>query len=292
VTRIRVVVILAVVFGLLASVAIYRYLARYDKIIREKKIATQSVVVASKELPFGTVLSADNIQTAAWPIEIVPSGAISSTQELMGRVVKTPIATGEPILETKLAPVGMDRGLPMRVSPGMRAMTVPVNVVSGVSGFVLPDSKVDVVVTIRPETERETVSKLVLQNLLVLAADQKLEDNEGRPMKVQSVTLLVTPSEAEKLALASNNGEIQLVLRNPADADSAKTGGTTILKMLASKEPVQRAAPVPRMRAPRTVTPPRTEQAEKPAKKPVQVEVIRGSKRTEEKFEQKSEEKK
>jgi pilus assembly protein CpaB len=173
----------------------------------------------------------------------------------------------------------------------MRAMTVPVNVVSSVSGFVLPDSKVDVVVTIRPETEKETMSKLVLQNLIVLAADQKLEDQDGRPMKVQSVTLLVTPSEAEKLALASNNGDIQLVLRNPADADSAQTSGTTILKMLASKEPVQRAAPVPRMRPPRAVVQPKVE-AEKPAKKPIQVEVIRGSKRTEEKFEQKSEEKK
>jgi pilus assembly protein CpaB len=293
VTRIRVVVILAVVFGLLASVAIYRYLAQYDKIIREKKIATQPVVVASKELPFGTVLGQDNVQTASWPVEIVPAGSIGSAQELMGRVVRTPIATGEPVLETKLAPVGADRGLPMRVPPGMRAMTVAVNVVSGVSGFVLPDTKVDVVVTIRPETEKESVSKLVLQNLLVLAADQRLEDNDGKPMTTQSVTLLVTPSEAEKLALASSNGEIQLVLRSPADADSAETSGTTILKMLASKEPVQRAAPVPRMRAPRTiVAPPRTEQVEKPVKKPIQVEVIRGSKRSQEKFEQKSEEKK
>jgi len=291
VTRIRVVVILAVVFGLLASVAIYRYLAQYDKIIREKKIATQPVVVASKELAFGTVLSGDNMQTGGWPSEIVPAGALGSSEELIGRVVRTPVAVGEPIFESKLAPVGADRGLPMRVPPGMRAMTVPVNVVSGVSGFVLPDSKVDVVVTIRPETEKETMAKLVLQNLIVLAADQKLEDQDGRPMKVQSVTLLVTPSEAEKLALASNNGEIQLVLRNPADADSAETSGTTILKMLASKEPVQRAAPVPRMRAPRAVTQPKAE-AEKPTKKPIQVEVIRGSKRTEEKFEQKSEEKK
>lgn len=289
-TRIRVVVILAVVFGLLASVAIYRYLAQYDKIIKERKIATQPVVVATRDLPFGTVLSDDNVQTSNWPMEIVPAGAISSTQELNGRVVRTAVATGEPILETKLAPIGADRGLPMRVPPGMRAMTVPVNVVSGVSGFVLPDSKVDVVVTIRPETEKESVSKLVLQNLLVLASDQKLEDNEGKPMKMQSVTLLVTPSESEKLAMASNNGEIQLVLRNPADADSAQTSGTTILKMLASREPVQRAAPVPRMRAPRTVV--IRPEPEKPAKKPIQVEVIRGSKRTEEKFEQKSEEKK
>jgi len=291
VTRIRVVVILAVVFGLLASVAIYRYLAQYDKIIRERKIASQPVVVATRDLPFGTVLSGENVQTSNWPMEIVPAGAISSAQELNGRVVTTAVATGEPILETKLAPVGADRGLPMRVPPGMRAMTVPVNVVSGVSGFVLPDSKVDVVVTIRPETERESVSKLVLQNLLVLAADQKLEDNEGKPMKMQSVTLLVTPSESEKLAMASNNGEIQLVLRNPADADSAQTSGTTVLKMLASKEPVQRATPVPRMRAPRTVVK-KPEPEKPPAKKPIQVEVIRGSKRTEEKFEQKSEEKK
>ncbi|MCX5799839.1 MAG: Flp pilus assembly protein CpaB [Candidatus Eisenbacteria bacterium] len=289
-TRIRVVVILAVVFGLLASVAIYRYLAQYDKIVKERKVSTQPVVVASKELPFGTILGEDNTQTASWPREIVPTGAMSSSQELAGRVVRTPITIGEPILENKLAPVGADRGLPMRVPTGMRAMTVPVTVVSGVSGFVLPDTKVDVVVTIRPETEKETVSKIVLQNLLVLAADERLEDNGGKPMKTQSVTLLVTPSEAEKLALASSSGEIQLVLRNPADADSAATSGTTVLRMLESREPVQRAAPVRIVRAPRpVVTPaPRTEQVVKPVKKPIQVEVIRGNKRSEEKFEEKA----
>ncbi|MFH0778660.1 MAG: Flp pilus assembly protein CpaB [Candidatus Eisenbacteria bacterium] len=287
-TRIRVVVVLAVVFGLLASVSIYRYLAKYDKIIREKRVATQPVVVASRELGFGTLLDVSNMEVADWPLEIVPAGAISSADGLIGRIVTTPLAVGEPILEAKLAPVGMDRGLATRVPPGMRAMTVPVNVVSGVGGFVLPDSKVDVVVTVRPETERETVSKLILQNLLVMAADQKLQNNDGKPMTVQSVTLLVTPSEAEKLALANNVGDIQLVLRSPADQDSAGTAGTTVLKMLAKSEPVQRAAKPTRIVRPRPVTtqaqPPRTPE---PEKQSTEVEVIRGTKRTQEKFEEK-----
>ncbi|UCF78266.1 MAG: Flp pilus assembly protein CpaB [Candidatus Eiseniibacteriota bacterium] len=290
-TRIRVVVVLAVIFGLLASVAIYRYLAQYDRVIKEKQIATQPVVVASMELPFGTVLTNDNIEAANWPVEIVPAGAIASTGDLTGRVVRTPLSAGEPVLDAKLAPVGMDRGLPMRVPPGMRAMTVPVNVVSGVSGFVLPDTKVDVVVTIRPETKKESVAKLILQNLSVLAADQKLEDRDGKPMSVQSVTLLVTPTEAEKLALAANLGDIQLVLRSPADADSAGTNGTTIAQMLATSEPVQRAVPQRPVRRVRTVrTPPKP--VEEPKREPTKVEVIRGTKRTEEKFEEKSEEKK
>jgi pilus assembly protein CpaB len=287
VTRIRVVVILAVIFGLLASVAIYRYLAQYDRVIKEKKIATQPVVVASVDMPFGTVLNSDNTEAAKWPMEIVPLGAVASTEEVMGRVVRTPVSAGEPILEGKLAPVGIDRGLPMRVPVGMRAMTVPVNTVSGVGGFVLPDTKVDVVVTIRPETKKETVAKLILQNLSVLAADQKLEDNDGRPMKVQSVTLLVTPTEAEKLALAANMGDIQLVLRSPADADSAGTDGTTIIKMLATSEPVQRATPKRPVRRTRRVTTPR--KVEEPKREPTKVEVIRGTKRTEEEFEDKSE---
>jgi pilus assembly protein CpaB len=290
VTRIRVVVILAVIFGLVASVAIYRYLAQYDKVIKEKKIATQPVVVAATDLEFGSVLNDDNMEAANWPVEIVPAGAISSRGELAGRVVRTSLSAGEPILESKLAPVGIDRGLPMRVPVGMRAMTVPVNTVSGVGGFVLPDTKVDVVVTIRPETKKETVAKLILQNLSVLAADQKLEDNDGRPMKVQSVTLLVTPTEAEKLALAANMGDIQLVLRSPADADSAGTDGTTIVKMLATSEPVQRATPRrPVRRVPRATTPRRVEE---PKREPTKVEVIRGTKRTEQEFEEKAEEKK
>ncbi|KPJ59849.1 MAG: hypothetical protein AMJ46_09470 [Latescibacteria bacterium DG_63] len=290
-TRIRVVVILAVIFGLLASVAIYRYLAQYDRVIKEKRIATQPVVVASSELAFGSVLTDENIEAANWPVEIVPAGAVASTGELVGRVVRTPLSAGEPVLESKLAPVGMDRGLPMRVPVGMRAMTVPVNVVSGVSGFVLPDTKVDVVVTIRPETKKESVAKLVLQNLSVLAADQKLEDNDGRPMTVQSVTLLVTPSEAEKLALAANLGDIQLVLRSPADSDSAGTRGTTIAQMLAGSEPVQRATPTRPVRTTRRVTTPPKRTVE-PKREPTKVEVIRGTKRTEEEFEEKAEEKK
>ncbi len=289
-TRIRVVVILAVIFGLLASVAIYRYLAQYDRVIKEKQIATQPVVVAATDLPFGTVLNDDNMEAASWPVEIVPAGAVTSTADLAGRVVRTPVSAGEPVLEGKLAPVGIDRGLPMRVPVGMRAMTVPVNTVSGVAGFVLPDTKVDVVVTIRPETKKETVSKILLQNLSVLAADQKLEDADGRPMKVQSVTLLVTPTEAEKLALAANMGDIQLALRSPADADSAGTDGTTIIKMLAASEPVQRATPTRPVRRPRRVTTPR--KVEEPKKEPTTVEVIRGTKRTEEEFEDKGEEKK
>ncbi len=288
-TRIRVVVILAVVFGLLAAVAIYRYLSQYDRVIREKKIAEQPVVVASRDLAFGTVLDETNIESVGWPIEIVPAGAMSSVEDLVGRVVKSPLAAGEAILETKLVPIGMNRSLAILVPPGMRAMTVPVNVWSGVAGFVLPETKVDVVVTIRPELEREEVGKVILQNLTVLAVDQKTEDTDGKPLKSTAVTLLVTPSEAEKLALAASEGEISLILRNPADADSAGTTGTTIAKMLSKSEPVQRVAtPVRRVSRPRPVARAVEPKPTEPEKKTVGVEVIRGTKRTEETFEEKS----
>ncbi len=290
-TRIRVVVILAVVFGLLAAVAIYRYLAQYDKMIREKKIAEQPVVVAVKDLAFGTVLDETNVEAVGWPVEIVPAGASTSPQDLYGRVVKSPVVAGEAVLETKLVPIGMNRGLAILIPEGMRAMTVPVNVWSGVAGFVLPETKVDVVVTIRPELTREQVGKVILQNLTVLAVDQKMEDTEGRPLKSTAVTLLVTPSEAEKLALSAHEGEINLILRNPADSDSAGTRGTTIAEMLSKSEPVQRlAAPVRviRSRTPVKTTTAEVKPAPKPEKKTIGVEVIRGSKRTEEKFEDKS----
>jgi pilus assembly protein CpaB len=287
VTRIKVIVILAVVFGLLASVAIYRYLSQYEKLVKEKKIAEQPVVVASRDLPFGSVLDATSVETVGWPVEIVPVGTISVSDDVYGRVVKSPLVAGEAVLETKLVPIGMNRGLAILVPPGMRAMTVPVNVWSGVAGFVLPESKVDVVVTIKPELEREQVGKVILQNLTVLAADQKMEDTDGKPIKSTAVTLLVTPSEAEKLALAASEGEISLVLRNPADADSAGTSGTTIAKMLSKSEPVQRIRTPVRVSRPRAVVT-QAETPAKPEKKTVGVEVIRGSKKTEEKFEEKS----
>ncbi len=289
-TRIRVVVILAVVFGLLAAVAIYRYLAQYDKMIREKKIAEQPVVVAIKDLPFGSVLDETNVEAVGWPVEIVPAGASTSPQDLYGRVVKSPVVAGEALLETKLVPIGMNRGLAILIPEGMRAMTVPVNVWSGVAGFVLPETKIDLVVTIRPELSREQVGKVVLQNLTVLAVDQKIEDTEGRPLKSTAVTLLVTPSEAEKLALCAHEGEINLILRNPADSDSAGTKGTTIAEMLSKSEPVQRVAAPVRVTRPRPSarTTAEVKPAAKPEKKTIGVEVIRGSKRTEEKFEDKS----
>jgi Flp pilus assembly protein CpaB len=145
-------------------------------------------------------------------------------------------------------------------------------------------------VTIRPELEREQVGKVVLQNLTVLAVDQKIEDTEGRPLKSTAVTLLVTPSEAEKLALSAGEGEISLILRNPADSDSAGTKGTTIAEMLSKSEPVQRVAAPVRVTRPRPAvkTTAEVKPAAKPEKKTIGVEVIRGSKRTEEKFEDKS----
>jgi pilus assembly protein CpaB len=288
VTRIRVVVILAVVFGLLAAVAIYRYLAQYDRMIREKKIAEQPVVVAIKDLPFGSVLDETNVEAVGWPVEIVPAGASSSPQDLYGRVVKSPVVAGEAVLETKLVPIGMNRGLAILIPEGMRAMTVPVNMWSGVAGFVLPETKVDVVVTIRPELEKEQVGKVILQNLTVLAVDQKIEDTEGRPLKSTAVTLLVTPSEAEKLALSATEGEISLILRNPADSDSAGTTGTTIARMLSKSEPVQRVVMPRRVVRPRPVVTTATQaRPAAPEKKTIGVEVIRGSKRTQEKFEEK-----
>jgi pilus assembly protein CpaB len=182
----------------------------------------------------------------------------------------------------------MNRGLAFLIPEGMSAMTVPVNMWSGVAGFVLPETKVDVVVTIRPELEKEQVGKVILQNLTVLAVDQKIEDTEGRPLKSTAVTLLVTPSEAEKLALSATEGEISLILRNPADSDSAGTTGTTIARMLSKSEPVQRVVMPRRVVRPRPVVTTATQaRPAAPEKKTIGVEVIRGSKRTQEKFEEK-----
>jgi pilus assembly protein CpaB len=200
------------------------------------------------------------------------------------------ILRGEPIVESRLVPKDKSSGLlSLKVPAGMRAFTVKVNEVVGVGGFIVPESRVDVVVTtaVSPERQQEQVAKTFLQNILVLAAGQVVEQKDNKPVTVNTVTLAVTPDESEKLALASNDGKIQLVMRNFADAQKVETPGSDkggLLSSMRPKPPVSPKTAVASKAVYRKTSLPAPAAPVQVVKAGYVVEVIKGGKRSEETF--------
>jgi pilus assembly protein CpaB len=179
------------------------------------------IVVAAEKLSLGTRLTEKHLDTVPWPSGAPMEGSFTDPKQIVGRGVVIPMALNEPVLESKLAPKEAGAGLAAAIPEGLRAVAVKVNEVIGVAGFVLPESRVDVILTGSPTASRTTdTSKVILENVQVLAAGSSLEqDADGTPKDVPVVTLLVTPEGAEKLALASASGRIQLALRYPLDLE-------------------------------------------------------------------------
>ena len=233
----------AVVFGLVAAVSVSRYLASAQAYTKN----LSNVVVAKVEIPIGTRIVAEQLSVAQFPKAVAPDGTFAVIDtNLVGRVAVNRISPREPITESRLAPVGSVGGLTSLIPDGFRAMTVKVDDVVGVSGFIQPGTLVDVVVTIVPpdtEKQREKVSKIVLQNIKVLASGQNIDKpkNEKETERVKAVTLQVTPEQAEKLALASSEGRLQLVMRNSIDQGDEVTPGANKTSLLAGEQ----ALPVP-----------------------------------------------
>lgn len=236
----------SVVMGLIAVVVAAQWLGQ------QASLATNQVVVATREIQLGSPLTPDMLRTVEWPRSSLPDGAIQNEKDLDGRVVKTSLQRGEPILESKLAPVGTKGGLSSVISEGKRAITVKVNEVIGVAGFALPGNLVDVMVNTKDENEKP-VSKIVLEQILVLAVAQEANRDETKPKVVNAVTLEVTPEQAEKLDLARSVGNLSLVLRNQLDKDGAMTAGARkndLLQTVAASEPPK---PQPRPQAVKVV---------------------------------------
>lgn len=280
--RALVVLLVAVVAGVVAVVLVNRYVAQ-----QEGALGGAKVVVAVKDLDLGTRLTADMMQAVDWPKSSVPEGAADSVDKLTTRVVKSNIQRGEPILESRLAPVGATGGLASVIEEGKRAMTVKVNEVIGVAGFALPGNYVDILVNTEDEKSRDPakqVSKIVLERVLVLAVAQEANPDQTKPKVVSAVTLQVTPEEAEKIDLARSVGSLTLVLRNQVDRTPAETTGASKQQLLhGASAPVEEirppAAPRPVVRAtaakgPKAPTPPAMQE----------IEVIRGTARTTEQY--------
>jgi pilus assembly protein CpaB len=235
----------AVICGLLAVMLVTRYLSNLQLVTK----SLGNVVVAKTEIPLGEKITAEQVAFAQMPNGSVPEGVFRKIEEVVGRVAITPIGVRETITTMKLAPEGTGAGLSAVIPEGYRAMTVKVDDVVGVSGFVRPGSFVDVVAVIVPVNQTSAsqgpISKIVLQNIKVLASGAKIDspNNQREPTSVNAVTLQVTPEQAEKLVLAANESKLQLVMRNYSDQEDAQTKGANKATLLSGESYVPQPSP-------------------------------------------------
>jgi pilus assembly protein CpaB len=240
--RFFIVLVGALLFGLLAAVSVSRYLSSAQAYTKN----LNRVAVAKVAIPIGTKIIPEQVMVVQFPKESTPDGAFESPDKLAGRVAVTNIAPREPITEARLAPEGTAGGLSAVIPEGYRAMTVKVDDVVGISGFIMPGTLVDVVVVIDPAEKagmQDPISKIVLQNIKVLANGQNIDkpEDQREANSVKAVTLLVLPEQAEKLALAASEGHLQLVMRNSVDQGDEQTTGINKRGLLGGEH----AAPVP-----------------------------------------------
>ena len=256
--RAVIVMALAILFGLAAVVLASRWL------LTQPAASAGRIVVAAADINIGQRLTPEMLKLVEWPADSVPKGAFDDPQKLSGRVLKTSLLLGDPVSESKLAPAGTLGGLSALITEGKRAITVRVNDVIGVAGFALPGNYVDIIVSTETETQvqsgtprEHSISKIVLERILVLAVAQEVNRDETKPKVVNAVTLEVTPEQAEMLDLARSVGTLSLALRNQIDPAAAQTAGATKQNLLpVAAAPIKQVAmplpaPRPRVQAPR-----------------------------------------
>lgn len=226
--RTLMVLLLAILSGSVAAFSVVRYLQdRPAPLMASTPAETRPVVVAARPVALGATLTEEDLQVIQWPATALPQGIATSTSEVVGRSVISDLHVNEPVLAAKLADTGLHGLIPL-IPSGMRALSVKVDEVVGVAGFVTPQTRVDVILIMQPPGQRETVSKVILQNIRALAANQQITETEnGQPLVSTVVTVLVTPEQAEKLSLAATQGRIQMALRNSLDLDPVETRGET-----------------------------------------------------------------
>lgn len=236
------------------------------------KAPSLHIVASSKPLEAGTLLGPEDLTLLEWPSNLPVEGAFSKADAVVGRILLTPIPAKEPVREQLLAGPGAAIGLTAKIPDGMRAVAVVTNEVNNVSGFLFPGSHVDVLVTLRGDAGKDPMTSTVLQNIQVLSTGERLQpDPSGKPQNVKVVTLLISPDDAQKLMLASNQGTVQFVLRNGAD-QTATEQKPTLMRQLEGG-PV---TPAPALKPKKTVT------ASNPAA--YEVEIFDGTKKSVTKF--------
>ena len=272
--------VLAVVIAAIAAYSLFIYLKGQEKKL-EEAVASEKIVVAAGQIDIGKPIIITQLKTADWPKANIPQGAFLSTEQVVNRVSLQTFMPNEPIIESRLIPKeGPISVLTYKIPEGHRAMTVAVDQVSGVAGFINPGNMVDVVLTTQSSQTQQPLSKIVLQNVPVLAIAQAVENREGKAIVVPTVTMDVTPEDAEKLAIASTQGRLQLVLRRFEDKSIVKTMGATVTKVISGA--TVREEPKAGMKA--HVIEARGEKVKKPVEEITSVEVWRGSKKAVETF--------
>ncbi len=266
--------ILAGLSAILAAIVVFSALRRREAEVQRAMANTVEVLVAAHDLPLGTKITPDAVKLARWAHDSVPPGSFTDPQAIANAYAKGSFVTGEPIIAAKLYMGEKTAGvMPLMIPPGMRAMSVPVDEVSDISGFVLPRTRVDVLATISGAgADFPAFSRIILQDVEVLAVAQEIEGSKDVPIPVKVVTLLVTPEQAERLALASREGVLRLAMRNYGDQKLVQTAGIELRDLF------QRAPTVPVVNRQATAVP-RPIRAS--GRRPVNVEIFRDGKTAE-----------
>jgi len=237
-TRSILVLAIAVITAGLASFGVYRAIKQIP--VREVEVAHRYIAVAAKPLPTGTLVQADQVKLVAWPTRSPVPGSFTKVEDVVGRGLISSALENEPLTESKLAPREAGGGLPPSIPPGMRAMSVKVNEVIGVAGFVVPGTRVDVLASIDEGQDRSPMTRAVVSNVQVLSAGTRYDQEkskDGKPIPSTVVTLMVTPEDAERIALATTEGKIMLTLRNPLDVKPTETLGVRLAALMGKPAP-------------------------------------------------------
>ena len=282
--RTAAVVTIAVILAAVASLGMYRVVSRMPR--RDVEVKTVDVVVAHQPLKLGTRITKDHVKVAKWPADTQVPGAFAKLEDVLERGVITNVEENEPLTNTKLAPLEAGAGLPPSIPPGMRAISVKVNEVIGVAGFVVPGTRVDVMVTLQgKQSNEDSTTRVVVSNAQVLTAGTKFDQEnakEGKPIPTTVVTLLVTPEDGERIALAGSEGEIMLALRNPLDTATTTTAGVRTGALLGNAPAPPKAKSVAKGPARPATAKPAVVEAPAPVQAKYTVEALRGGKRSEE----------
>jgi pilus assembly protein CpaB len=268
----------SLLLALVISALFYQMLAQRSRSMRPVHTDMCNLVVAARALPVGIALNPADLRTTQVPVDRFPAGCFTRIDEILDRPVASSILADEPVREARLAPRGSGLGLAPVIPPGMRAVSVRVNEVVGVAGFVIPGMRVDVLVTGHLPRDDGSVTKTILQDILVISAGQTIEpDSRGKAINAPVVTLLVKPAQAEALTLASD-WRIQLVLRNGADRLIEKTPGSQFGTLFGRAEAPRRAEAVaPRRVAAKLPSAPLVQPAPRTTE---EIVVIRGTQKT------------
>jgi len=275
--RLLVIVLCASLIGLLASFLVYRVVSQ---VASSRDDQYDRIVVAAANISLAESITRQHVKLVPWPKAAVPPGAIRSLEDAEGRVVRGSIVAGEPLMEGKLAPNLAGKGgiMPMLVPEGQRGVTIKLDEAMRESGFVQPNSRVDVLVSMpRGPGSNEKIAKVILQDVTVLAAGQTVEIKDNKPVTNTTVTMALTPQQVERLAVAQAEGKLMLVQRNLRDTEVVRTPGATPSSLLSD---VASAAPKPDAK----VVVARSAPLPLPTIEKYPVAVIRGSKVTEQVF--------